>query len=260
MIYFADIVSNKDDQTLIGAQSSFGSEAGANESVRILLMLSGKGEMYFGNEYYSMSEGCIFVIPVGREVQIKPGPKYKALIIVGSFGLLAHLDGVKMLVDNEHGEGRKLAELILLNKNGNEGYLGILSEAYVRYILMNVDRTSRNTSAAISKIILRMEKEFGSSDLSIGRLLDESGYTRDYIRSEFESVTGMTPKKYLNIVRMNKAKALIELCADEMTISEVAERCGVIDPTIFSRVFKKHFGISPSQYKLSLQKGNNQNS
>lgn len=252
MAIYAEILTGREEKKQnIQSLPSFSSGA-----VQIILVLSGKGELVSGDEFYSVSEGYIFVIPFGREYHIKPGARYKALLVSGQFGMLSHLDGIRMLADNELSEGRRLAELIHHNRSGNEGYLGVLCDAYARYILLNVDRSQRNTSAAISRIILRMEKEFGSSDLSIGRLLDESGYTRDYIRSEFEAVIGMTPKKYLNSVRMKKAKALIELCADEMTISEIAERCGVIDPTIFSRVFKKHFGISPSQYRESLRKEN----
>lgn len=226
----------------------------SSQYMEILLVTSGKGELISEDEFYSISEGYICVIPGGCDYRVNAGSKYSALLISGPFGLISHLEGIRMLKDNEMAEGRKLAELIHYNRNGNEGYLGVLCEAYSRFILMNVDHNPKNTSAAISRIVLRIEKEFSVNDLSVGRLLDESGYARDYIRQEFENTTGMTPKKYLNSVRMQKAKALIELCSDEMTIGEIAERCGVIDPTIFSRIFKKHFGISPSQYRESLRK------
>ena len=255
MVY-ADVLTNRNGEKLYrlgGEAQRNGDYPQSLASVETILLTSGSGELRIGSEIYSVSEGNIFVIPGGREYDLILGARSKLLHISGSFNLLSYLDEVRMLEDNRFGEGKMLADLILINKEGNEGYLSLLCDAYARYILLNVDRSPRNTSAAISKIILKMEKEFSSSDLSIGRLLDESGYTKDYIRSEFEAVTGLTPKKYLNSVRMNKAKALIEL-ADEMTIGEIAERCGVIDPTIFSRIFKKHFGVSPSQYRDSLKK------
>ena len=257
MIY-AGIISNRDEEkTNISDLQQRGQSDGflfENENVKILLFLSGRGDIVSEGHLFPFVDGKIFVIPKKSEYTIKPIGKYKAIMISGSFRMLYQQDSICVVSDNSNCEGRRLAELILLNRNGNEGYLGCLCDAFVQFILLNTDRATKNTSAAISKIILRMEREFGSSDLSIGKLLDDSGYTRDYIRSEFENVTGMTPKKYLNQVRMNKAKSLIELCGNEMTIGEIAERCGVIDHTIFSRIFKKHFGISPTQYKESLRK------
>ena len=256
MVYVG-ILTNKDEEKLNipDSRKDYNEATVCPESdVRILLILSGRGEIVSEGKYFPFSEGRILVIPREANYSIKPYGKYKAILVSGSFRLLYQHDKISVISDNDNCEGRRLAELILLNRMGNEGYLGCLCDAYVRFILLNTERSQKTTATAISKIILRMEREFGSDDLSIGALLDESGYTRDYIRSEFESVTGMTPKKYLNTVRMKKAKALIELRGTEMTIGEIAERCGVADPTIFSRIFKKHFGVSPTQYRDSLQK------
>ena len=96
-----------------------------------------------------------------------------------------------------------------------------------------------------------MEKNFDKSDLSVGELLDESGYARDYIREEFFAVTKQTPKKYLSDIRMKNAKAMIDLYGSEMGLGEIAERCGIVDSSVFSRIFRKHFGISPSEYRHS---------
>ena len=63
----------------------------------------------------------------------------------------------------------------------------------------------------------------------------------------------MTPKKYLNNVRMKNAAAMIDLYGDDLSLSEIAEKCGIIDSSIFSRVFKKHFGISPTEYKKNAK-------
>jgi len=153
-----------------------------------------------------------------------------------------------------YGEGRKLAELILYNRFGKESYVQNLANAYVEYLLLSFKAPEKNTTAGIYKVIERINQHFGQSDLSVGALLEESGYTRDYIRSEFIAVTKMTPKKYLDNLRMKHAKSLIEMHGDSMSLSEIAEACGIIDQSIFSRNFKKHFGISPSQYKESLKK------
>ena len=153
--------------------------------------------------------------------------------------------------DNIYDEGKKLAELILYNRFGNEDYVEALCDAYVKYIITGIDRAPKSTTAAIYKIISLMEKNFAKSDLSVGALLDGSGYARDYIREEFSLVTKKTPKKYLNDIRMKNAKAMIDLYGEDMSIGEIAEKCGIIDSSVFSRIFRKHFGISPSEYRSS---------
>ena len=48
---------------------------------------------------------------------------------------------------------------------------------------------------------------------------------------------------------MKNAKAMIDLYGAEMSLGEIAERCGIIDSSVFSRIFRKHFGISPAEYR-----------
>jgi transcriptional regulator GlxA family with amidase domain len=58
----------------------------------------------------------------------------------------------------------------------------------------------------------------------------------------------MTPKKYLTTIRMKKAKELLNLCGEDVSVSRIAEQCGIVDPAVFSKNFKQFYGISPKQY------------
>ena len=216
----------------------------------ITLVVSGNGSFVTDLGEYSLSPGCIFITAPGHNHTVMADEGYKVISVIGHFEKLAFIGDYASLSDNIYNEGKKLAELILYNRFGNEDYLEALCDAYVKYIIINMERTPKNTTAAIYKIISRMEKEFGQSELSVGALLDESGYARDYIRAEFLAITKVTPKKYLNDIRMKNAKAMIDLYGDEMSIGEIAEKCGIIDQSVFSRIFRKHFGISPTDYRM----------
>ena len=220
----------------------------------ILLVLSGEGSYVTRGERMPFEPGSIFVSAPGVSRQIISSGGYKILSVAGMFEKLSFVKDVWALSDNVYGEGRKIAELILYNRFGKEGYVESLANAYVEYLLLSYKTPEKNTTVGIYKIIEKLNQHFGQSDLSVGDLLEESGYTRDYIRAEFVAVTKMTPKKYLNNLRMKHAKSLIEMHGDSMTLSEIAEACGIIDQSIFSRIFKKHFGISPTQFKESLKK------
>lgn len=220
----------------------------------ILLVLSGSGHYFSGDVTLPFSVGSIFVSAPGVSREIVSHDGYKILSVSGIFDKLSRVGDVWALADNVYGEGRKLAELILYNRFGKEAYVESLCNAYVEYLLLSYKQPTKNTTAGIYKIIDKINKHFGQMDLSIGDLLDESGYTRDYIRAEFVSVTGMTPKKYLNNIRMKNAKNMIEMHGEHMSFSEIAVACGIIDQSIFSRIFKQHFGISPTEYRDSLKK------
>ena len=220
----------------------------------ILLVLSGSGSYVTRGERLPFEPGSIFVSAPGVSRQIISSGGYKMLSVAGIFEKLSFVKDVWALSDNVYGEGRKIAELILYNRFGRESYVESLASAYVEYLLLSYKAPEKNTTVGIYRIIEKINQHFGQSDLSVGTLLEESGYTRDYIRAEFVAVTKMTPKKYLNNLRMQHAKSLIEMHGDGMTLSEIAEACGIIDQSIFSRIFKKHFGISPTEYKESLKK------
>ena len=77
--------------------------------------------------------------------------------------------------------------------------------------------------------------------------LSESNY--DYINRVFHKITGNTIFNYLNIVRINKAKELIE--TTPINFSEIGYLVGIDDPYYFSKLFKKHTGMTPTQYYKS---------
>ena len=68
----------------------------------------------------------------------------------------------------------------------------------------------------------------------------------------FKKEIGLTPMEYLNKLRIEKAKKLIE--ARENNITEIAGLCGYCSASYFSYCFNKEIGISPSSYKKSLLK------
>lgn len=77
--------------------------------------------------------------------------------------------------------------------------------------------------------------------------LSESNY--DYINRVFHKITGNTIFNYLNILRINKAKELIE--TTPINFSEIGYLVGIDDPYYFSKLFKKYTGMTPTQYYKS---------
>ena len=64
---------------------------------------------------------------------------------------------------------------------------------------------------------------------------------------EFRNYTGILPKQYIVMFRIEQAIGLIT--SQDVSMSEAAEMVGFDNQMYFSRIFKKHMNMSPSQYK-----------
>ena len=132
----------------------------AQDYNEILLVSEGRGVFSSGENDFPIGTGSILLITPECKYSIVTDGICRLISVSGSFERPFLFDEIKHVRDNIYGEGKKLAELILYNRFGNDGYLGRLCDAYVEYISMNIDLEPKNTTAAIYKIIGKMEKNF----------------------------------------------------------------------------------------------------
>lgn len=93
------------------------------------------------------------------------------------------------------------------------------------------------------------------SDFKIDDYLKTLPITPDYAKKRFTKKTGLSPKEYLTKLRLDKAKTLLSgTDRFDYTIKEVSVSCGYADSLYFSRVFKKTFKFSPSEYAHRFDK------
>lgn len=76
------------------------------------------------------------------------------------------------------------------------------------------------------------------------------GLSTVYFRKLFTEIYATSPVNYIHKLRISKAKEM--LASDFASISSVAFSLGYANIYDFSRDFKKHTGISPSQYKKNI--------
>ncbi|WP_165452787.1 AraC family transcriptional regulator [Paenibacillus thalictri] len=71
----------------------------------------------------------------------------------------------------------------------------------------------------------------------------------NYTISLFREVTGLSPIQYVHQLRMKEACSM--LSNSDLTVTEISNYLGYYDHSYFFRMFKKHTGVSPTEYRQS---------
>ena len=95
--------------------------------------------------------------------------------------------------------------------------------------------------------ITRYLQEHLSEEISLNILSEQFHLNPQYISQLFKSEIGVNFLAYLTNIRMEKAKKL--LISTSLSIAEISEKTGYGDYRVFTKVFKKSEGITPSQYR-----------
>ena len=83
--------------------------------------------------------------------------------------------------------------------------------------------------------------------MSLAVLSEKFRLNAQYISQLFKNEIGVNFLTYLTSIRMEKSKKL--LISTSLSIAEVAEQSGYGDYRVFTKVFKKNEGVTPSQYR-----------
>mgnify|MGYP000665648728 CR=1 FL=1 len=105
------------------------------------------------------------------------------------------------------------------------------------------------SSASVEKLTLVLTYIDGhiSEDITVEQLAELLHFHPNYFIRFFKAHMGSSPMHYINKIKLEKARELLEVTG--MNISEVAEASGFKDLFYFSRMFKNYTGFSPSEYK-----------
>jgi len=92
-------------------------------------------------------------------------------------------------------------------------------------------------------------KNYSNPNLSLNWIADELDLSPSYIGRIYKQITLKPLVEAINDVRMERSVELLQKTHD--SIAEVAERVGFTNASYFYRMFKRHFGLTPTDFRKS---------
>lgn len=207
-------------------------------------VVSGFGVFRSKGKLYSLSPGDMFIIAPGEETYYEADEKnpwsYIWIGFTGSEDFLFNLPPVIRCPDAGQifGDMKKCGE----SMEGRSAYL--LARLWDLFAIIS-GRDTKNDDY-IKKAVDYIHSEYMNS-ISVQKIADILSLERTYFSVLFKNKTGVSPKEYILNHRMNSAASLI--LENSVPVSVVATSVGYSDIFTFSKMFKKHFGVSPKNYK-----------
>jgi len=86
-----------------------------------------------------------------------------------------------------------------------------------------------------------------AGDLSLHMLAALQNLNASYLSALFHKETGKTVTDYVTSRRMDAAGKLLR--TTQLQVQTIAQHCGINDSNYFSKLFKKHYGVTPMQFR-----------
>lgn len=97
----------------------------------------------------------------------------------------------------------------------------------------------------IQKMLNYINDNLNNSDLAVEQLAKYLNLSRSQLYRKVKALTGKTVSEFIRKIRLERAKDLLE--NNSLNINEVCYNVGFASPSYFSKCFKAHFGISPTE-------------
>ena len=254
----------------LNSESGKKSPVAIMNSYKVLIMLQGHAKIYLGNDtYYTQSGDCVVFAP-GSLYHAEVSGKENCQFISLNFNLanstqnaqFANLLGIKdiaiypslvpvhtqkylyIVLENAvaEAEGSYYSSLLLLKR-----LIGLM--AYHGKPIGSDDCKKKITSSQ-EQLVLNCHNFIINNphtSVTVDMLCHQFNVSQSYLYKCFTNVLGVSTKKFITNAQLDlTAKALLQT---DKTINQIALEYGYGNSFRFSNMFKKNYGISPSEYR-----------
>ena len=133
-----------------------------------------------------------------------------------------------------------------------ESSLALQKDMIRKYCLLVKEHSLKKYSELIGRVITLISYDL-TAELSLTDIAKKLNVNSSYLSALFKKECGETLTEYVNRKRMEAAAFI--LTHTDKQIQTVAEECGILDVNYFIKLFKKRYGLTPTQYRATVTMG-----
>ncbi|MBQ2434720.1 MAG: response regulator [Bacteroidaceae bacterium] len=103
-----------------------------------------------------------------------------------------------------------------------------------------------NDELLMERIMKAVNKNISDSNFNVDMLTHEVGISRAQLHRKMKEMTGISTSEFIRNIRLEQAARLLR--EQKVNVTQVAYTVGFSNLAHFSTIFRKHFGVSPTEY------------
>lgn len=115
---------------------------------------------------------------------------------------------------------------------------------------LNESTTNPVDEEFMQRVYAVLEKSYQSPEFSASQFASELAMSQSLLYKKLRAITDLGITDFINSFKLKKAVELIR--ESRLPISEIAFHAGFNDPKYFSRIFRKFYGMTPSEFQTKL--------
>jgi len=129
---------------------------------------------------------------------------------------------------------------------GRQRLKGKFSGAQQQADKVEVKEVKGNDELLMERIMKSINKNLSDSDFNVDALTQEVGISRAQLHRKMKEMTGISTSEFIRNIRLEQAARLLR--EQKINVTQVAYTVGFSNLAHFSTIFRKHFGMAPSEY------------
>ena len=155
--------------------------------------------------------------------------------------------GANVFIDKPFDMDFLLKQVNNLIQNQNE-----LKERYSKKYIAEPSKISISSmdEELLKRAMECIEQNISNCDYNVEQFVTDMAIGRTLLYQKINDIVGMSIKEFIMDVRLKRSAQLLK--ESDLTVSEIADKTGFNNPKYFSICFKKHFELTPSEFKKQL--------